>query len=246
MKPETLPVNEIRELKSEISALRSDLNRYAGQGPGLQGTALLAELRNSCADAIVTGCRDMGCDAIGKKAGDCPLWEKCRSTFQMLFEGVLESIRSGHLTPGEITAIRTRMAEMKDHAPFDRCASCFAESEHQLNQQFRMLEAIGACHEEMDTAVAVRSLPEEAATLFSDALGSAVRLQVLKACYDDAKTFTELSNLTGLRGGNLLFHLEKLIKSDIIRQKGERGEYRITLRGYELAGSIAELYQKIR
>jgi len=247
MEPKQLPADELRELKNEISALRSDLNRYTGQAPRLQETPLLAEFRNSCADAIAAGYRESGCDAIGKGAADCPLWEKCRPTFGSIFEGILQSIRSGGLSQEDTAAIRTRLAAMKAHAPFDRCAACFTESENQLSQQLRLLEAIGAYREEPDTGAAVCSLPEdEAATLFSDALGSPVRLQVLKACYADGKTFTDLSKLTGLRGGNLLFHLDKLIKSGIIQQKGDRGEYRITYRGYELAGAAADLFKKVR
>jgi len=247
MEQNQLPSDELRELKSEITALRSDLNRYAGQPPRLQETPLLAEFRNSCADAVAAGYRVSGCDAIEKEAGDCPMWEKCRPAFGRVFESILESIRSGDLSPEDIGAIRTKMETMKAHAAFDRCASCFRETENQMGQQLRLLEAIGVYSEEPDTGAAVRSLPEEeAAALFSDALGSPVRLQVLKACYAGGKTFTDLSKLTGLRGGNLLFHLDKLIKSGIIHQKGDRSEYRITYRGYELAGAAAALYKKVR
>lgn len=247
MTTDPVPADEIRELKSEISALRSDLNRYAGYGSSLQGAAFLTNFRNTCADAIVTGYRESGCDAISREAGDCPLWEKCQPVFGRLFDSVLESIRSGNLSPEEIGVIRTKLAAMKAHASFDRCASCFGESEKQLNQQLRLLEAIGIYSEEPNTGAAVRSLPEEeAAALFGDALASPVRIQVIKALYDDGRTFTDLSKLTGLRGGNLLFHLEKLMKSGIIQQKGDRGEYRITYRGFELAGAAADLFRRVR
>lgn len=246
MTKDTITADELHELRIEIAALRSDMNRYAKQVPRLQGAALLTEFRNNCADAIANGYRETGCDAIGKEARDCPLWEKCRPTFEWLFQAVLEKIRSGEFTPEEIATIRTKLAAMKAHAPFDRCESCFAESEKQLSQQLRLLEAIGVYRKEPDTGAAVRALPEdEAAALFSDALANPIRIQVIKALYDDGKTFTDLSKMTGLRGGNLLFHLDKLIKSGIIQQKGDRGEYRITYRGYELAGMAADLFQKI-
>ena len=54
----------------------------------------------------------------------------------------------------------------------------------------------------------------------------------------------DLGKLTGLRGGNLLFHLEKLISAGMILQKGERKEYVLTARGHDLLGAVAILMEK--
>lgn len=247
MQTDQISTDELRELRAEIAALRSDLNSYTEKAHHLQVTSLLSDVRNSCADVIVNGYRENGCEAIGKEAGDCPLWKKCHPIFRALFGEILENLRTGELSTDSIEAIRSKVAAMRSHAAYERCASCFSEAEKQMNQQFGMLEAIGAYRKETDADTAVRSLPEaEAATLFSDALGSQVRIQILKALYHDGKTFTDLSKLTGLRGGNLLFHLEKLQKSGMILQRWERGEYRISYRGYEVLNAIAELLQKLR
>jgi predicted transcriptional regulator len=60
------------------------------------------------------------------------------------------------------------------------------------------------------------------------------RLQILKSMASETMTFTALSELTGLRGGNLLFHIQKLLESDLILQRHERGDYMITEKGYNL------------
>jgi DNA-binding transcriptional ArsR family regulator/DNA-binding FrmR family transcriptional regulator len=246
MQTDQVPTDELHEIRTEIAALRSDLNRYTEQVHHQQAISLLSDFRNNCADAIVSGYRENGCDAIGKEAGDCSMWKNCRPVFGALFGETLANIQSGELSPDDIEAIRGKMTAMKSQAVNERCASCFSEAENQLNQQLGMLEAIGVCRKEPDTDVAVGSLPEkEAAALFSDALGSPVRIQVLKALYHDGKTFTDLSKLTGIRGGNLLFHLEKLQKCGMILQRAERGEYRISYRGYELLNTVAELVQKL-
>lgn len=246
MATDTIPINELRELKEEISALRNDMNRYATEAPRLRVAPYIEEFRHTCTDAIAESYRESGCDAIGIRAEECPMWENCRTVFSSFFEDVFNRAREGELNPEAIDEITAEIASLKGQAPSERCKSCFAEAEKQLGTQLRLLAAIGMDQTKPDTDTSVRSLPEvEAATLFSDALGSPVRIRVLKALYDDGKTFTDLSKLTGLRGGNLLFHLEKMIKSGIIRQKGERGEYQITYRGYEVAGAASELYQKI-
>src|SRR5660397_112013 len=59
-------------------------------------------------------------------------------------------------------------------------------------------------------------------------LSNKARLQILKAIAIETKTFSALSELTGLRGGNLLFHLQKLLDSGMILQRHERGDYMIT------------------
>ncbi len=61
-------------------------------------------------------------------------------------------------------------------------------------------------------------------------LDSKQRLQILKSLAIETKSFSSLSGLTG-RGGNLLFHLEKLLRSGMILQRHERGDYMITEKG---------------
>ncbi len=246
MQTEQIQTNELHEIRTEIAALRSDLNRYTEQTYYQQATSLLSDFRDNCADAIVESYRENGCDAIGKEAGDCPMWENCRPVFGALFGEMLENIRSGELSSDDIETIRGKLNALKAHAVNERCVSCFSEAENQLNQQLGMLEAIGVCRISPGAGSAVPSLSEEkAASFFSDALGSPVRIQILKALHNDGKTFTDLSKLTGIRGGNLLFHLDKLQKSGMIIQRGERGEYRISYRGYEVLNTVVELVQKL-
>jgi len=45
------------------------------------------------------------------------------------------------------------------------------------------------------------------------------RLLMLKALLEGSKNFSELSRLTGLRGENLLFHLQKLLETGMILQR---------------------------
>ena len=246
MQTEQVQSNELHEIRIEIAALRSELNRYTEQTQNHNAVSLMSDFRENCAEAIVSGYRENGCDAIGKEAGDCPMWEQCRPVFGTLFDETLENIRSGELTSDDIKTIHEKLNALKTHAVNERCASCFAEAEKQLNQQLGMLEAIGVYHTETDIGAAVSSLAEEdVSTLFSDALGSPLRVQILKALYLDSRSFTDISKLTGLRGGNLLFHLEKLQKSMLIVQHGERGEYRISYRGHEVLNAVAELVQKL-
>ena len=65
-------------------------------------------------------------------------------------------------------------------------------------------------------------------------LSNKQRLQILKSMASETKTFSSLSELTGLRGGNLLFHIQKLLENDLIIQRHDRGDYMITKKGFNL------------
>ena len=52
-----------------------------------------------------------------------------------------------------------------------------------------------------------------------------------------------MTHLTGLRGGNLLFHIKKMTDSGMILQRHERGDYVITYKGYKTVNAIAVLHK---
>ena len=68
---------------------------------------------------------------------------------------------------------------------------------------------------------------------------------MLRALSTGSKSFSELSRVTGLRGGNLLFHLQKLTDSKIVSQRNERGNYFLTQRGYAILHGLAGLYKDL-
>lgn len=76
-------------------------------------------------------------------------------------------------------------------------------------------------------------------------LASVQRFQILKALTVQTRTFSDISQLTGLRGGNLLFHIKKLNDASMILQRHERGDYIITDKGYKALTAISELFQTL-
>jgi DNA-binding transcriptional ArsR family regulator len=64
-----------------------------------------------------------------------------------------------------------------------------------------------------------------------DPLGNPQRLEIMKALMDQPKSYSMLSSMTGLKGGNLLFHLGKLTSTGMIAQNQERGDYSLTEKG---------------
>jgi len=72
------------------------------------------------------------------------------------------------------------------------------------------------------------------------------RLEILKAVSFEMKSFSAFSELTSLRGGNLLFHLQKLLDNGLILQMHERGDYMITDKGLKILQGLQEIYSSLQ
>ena len=60
------------------------------------------------------------------------------------------------------------------------------------------------------------------------------RLKILKSIVLEPQSFSNLSKLTNLKGGNLIFHINKLQKNDLIFQKQDHQEYMLTTKGFKV------------
>lgn len=230
------------QILNEILELKSDLKKYSEQVHNLQATAFFTEFRKNCAEVMINGYRENGSDSIGKAAGNCEHWQKCKPMFGKLLGRLLDSIKTGEVSSEEILSIWKKARLFRSRAPFEHCTACHDEVKKQLDNQIRMLQAIGVYQGEEDASELVRLMPEEeSSALFNDALSSPIRIHILKLLYHGGKSFTDLSTETGLRGGNLLFHLEKLQKSGMIHKKGE---YLMSYRGYEVLHTVARLFKQ--
>jgi predicted transcriptional regulator len=78
-----------------------------------------------------------------------------------------------------------------------------------------------------------------------ESLCHAKRFEILKAISGQTMSFSALSKLTDLRGGNLLFHLQKLTDSGMILQQHERGDYMITSKGFKVMEGIGDIYSSL-
>lgn len=243
---ETSEIAEIAALRHEIAELRDDLRRYAVPG-GRQVDRLFAEFRQRCAEAAVRGHIENANDLIGREASGCPLEGQCRAGFAALFEGALVHLEAGEIPVRAVSAIRERLADLQQNAPTDHCAPCFQEVERLFDRQVRMLEAIHVLGDERGVGSTIADLsPEDVAGRICYPLSSPHRVRILKALYQEERSFSDLAGVTGLRGGNLLFHLEKLLETGLISQRKDRGEYSITLWGCEALAALAGLCRQIR
>jgi DNA-binding HxlR family transcriptional regulator len=72
------------------------------------------------------------------------------------------------------------------------------------------------------------------------------RMQILKLLLAQSRTFSEISGITGMKGGNLLFHLQKLAEAKMISQRHERGDYLLTDKGLNVLETLSDLFEESR
>lgn len=230
-------------LLGEITALRSDLNRFRSEVITNKTNSMFSEFKNQCAATMINGSLESALHLSGIDGNSCSNWIQCRSAFIDIFDELAESVQNGELSENRIEDIRIKFHEMKAmSAEAPSCSQCFKHVELYFNEQIGMLEKMNFYRNDNNKPLMIQNLQEkQISSMVGEALSSTSRVQILKALYEDGKSFTELSKITNLRAGNLLFHLEKLLDKELIRQREERSEYQITLRGHHLLNSMLDL-----
>lgn len=170
----------------------------------------------------------------------CARREQCAEVFYRIIRESALKVGDGTVTPDEIAAQKERLQTLREKAPSSACDACFDATLLLLEKQTEIAEGLGL-RDEPNRAEIAEIPVEEAVRDFLEPAASVPRLTVLKALADGSLSFSDLSRLTGLRGGNLLFHLSRLEEAGLIVQRRNRGEYHLTGTGYLCLQGIARI-----
>lgn len=182
---------------------------------------------------------------LWKMGENCPNRDACLETIYHCFELLLGYLQGGEMRAAEYIAVRKKFEEAQKCCTLDSCRGCLAAANRFFSSETKLLQDAGI-YKVNEQEMQIQEMDEEAvAALVGEPLSNVVRIKMLKALEDQPMSFAELGKLTGLRGGNLLFHLEKLSGCGMILQKGERKEYAITECGRELLQAAAVLMKKL-
>jgi DNA-binding transcriptional ArsR family regulator len=236
---------DIVAIKSQLTDINENLRRFIERSNQQYLESLLDGCRNNFSDIIVgyaTGEIEQGLEKNMVKI--CHMRDACKSIFSELLKRNIEQIKEGKVHEESINKARSKIKELRDKAQYDQCNNCFSEASQIFDKQVDLMRSLKIYREEGDLKEAISELPDEGIVEeMLEPLSNRQRMQIMKALSTETKTFSALSSLTGLRGGNLLFHLQKLMDSGMILQRNERGDYMITEKGYMTLKGIAEIYR---
>jgi len=238
-------LTEIRELKTEIAGLRTELKRFIENANLQHVDGILSDLKKNYADLFTNHQIDSAkVDLSSHMVNDCKMRSKCFELFMDFLQNTARHIKDGQVSDEIIQSYREQMKVLRKKGPYDKCDTCFSEVHQLFEKQVDLMQSLGIYTKfggnkdiiaEISDDVVVKDLLEPVA--------NTQRFQILKALLVQTRTFSEISQLTGLRGGNLLFHIKKLAHTGMILQRHERGDYIITDKGFKTMTAISELHK---
>lgn len=237
-------LTEIRELKNEVTGLRMDLKRFVEHANQQHVQTALTDLKQNYAGLFVNDQLDTAKSELSSNmVVDCGMRDKCYGVFLDFLQNTSQHIKDGQVSEELIQSYREQLKNMQEAGPYDRCDTCFSQVCRLFEKQVDLMQSLGIYAKSGSTQEIITDIPEE--TVVKDLLepvANIQRFQILKSLAIQTRTFSDMSNMTGLRGGNLLFHIKKLTDSGMILQRHERGDYVITDKGFKTLNAVSQLY----
>ncbi|WP_292373600.1 winged helix-turn-helix domain-containing protein [Methanosarcina sp. UBA411] len=239
---------ELHSIKEEVTSLRNDFSRFLQRANQQHIEGIIGEMRKSFMKPMVDYlCEDASERMHTRMTAECGMREFCEKAFRELFQETAELVGRGKVEAETIKLYRNRLEELKKEAKSPNCSKCFSEATNLFEKQVKLMRSLQIYEDrEEDKKIDISGIePEKLVTEVCEPVANRQRLLMLKALSGESKTFSELSKLTGLRGGNLLFHLQKLLETGMVLQRNERGDYIITRKGYSTLQGLSRIYSEI-
>ena len=243
MKTEVGSANEISELKSKLDLMHRDIKRMMENSNKEYLDLMLKNLKKDFLNCI-TGhfSEDIETSLERGMVDKCQMRDNCKSKFTELLEKNANLIKQDEVPETHVTGSRGELENLRAEAPFDKCDVCFSEVTDVFEKQLKLMRSLHIYNGPEEKKIDISDISEDSLVReVFEPLSNRQRIQIIKAVAVETKTFTALSQLTGLRGGNLLFHIQKLLDSNMIIQRHERGDYMITEKGYQVLKVISQL-----
>lgn len=235
---------EILEIKKKLYEIHNDMKRFVEQSSQQHLEHVLSGSRTNFTNAIIGHVLD---DIDGGLESNmvkkCDMRETCKSNFTGFLQKNASLIKQDEVHEDVILKNQSDLNDMRNNAPAKQCEKCFSNVQMLFGKQVDLMRSLQIYNTDKEKKQDISLLPEELIVNdILEPLSNKQRLQIMKAIAIETKTFSALTELTGLRGGNLLFHLQKLLDSGMILQRHERGDYMITDKGFKVLRSIGDMY----
>lgn len=239
-------LDELSEIKAELSSLNRAVSRVLEHSTHQHMNMMFSEMKNDLSRPLINYMMHDTRDTLnGNMPDDCEQKNLCRDALEKLLHEMSLLLLDKEMDEGKLMEYQERFDGLMKLASTDNCGSCTAHASRVFKKQMELLRTVGSSvnfRPEHDKVTSIVDLPDEVVSSICEPLANKQRLLILKTLSTETKSFSELSKITGLRGGNLLFHLQKLLDTNMILQRTERGDYLLTNKGYSTLRGIAELY----
>jgi DNA-binding transcriptional ArsR family regulator len=239
---------EVKAIREKLSEMHSDIKKVMEFTRRLRLEAAFESSRQEYSNALLSHLfEDIDTGLERNMVKKCPEKQKCTSAFTALLQQNAGLIKKNRVDETLISDNRKKLEELRCEAPYSKCEKCFSEVSSLLVKQVNLMRSIRIYADNQEQKQDISAL--KTSVLMSEILepvSNLQRLEILKAVAFETKSFSAFSELTGLRGGNLLFHLQKLTDSGLLLQQHERGDYMITEKGFRILQGLNEIYSSLQ
>jgi DNA-binding transcriptional ArsR family regulator len=244
-KQETIEAKTINEKLSEI---HSDIKKVMEFTSRLHLEAALEISRQENSNALLSYLfEDINSGLERNMVKKCPEKQRCTSAFTAILQQNAGLIKKKRVDDTLIAENRKKLEELKCEAPYNKCDKCFSEVSSLLTKQVNLMRSMKIYTENQEYKSDISNF--KISVVMSEILepvSNPQRLEILRAVAFETKSFSAFSEITGLRGGNLFFHLQKLTDSGMILQQHERGDYMITEKGFRILQGLNDIYSSLQ
>jgi len=234
-------------IKQELHSLRDELRRFIERTNQIHVNSIISDLRNEYSGLLANHQVEQASDCLNHAmVHECKMHDTCFQVFLDFLTTTSKHIRNGEITEEIVKSYENQLEELKKKGPFKKCDVCFTEVYRLFGKQVDLMRSLGILNRKEVDTIPIEIADEDIVSQIIEPLASTNRFQIIQAVSTDTKTFSELSHLTKLRGGNLLFHIKKLQEAGMIIQRHERGDYIITEKGFLVLRSVRETYMDLQ
>ena len=185
---------------------------------------ILSDLKKNYADLVTNHQIDTAKVGLSSHmVNDCKMRSKCFELFMDFLQNTARHIKDEQVSDEIIQSYREQMKVLRKKGPYDKCDTCFSEVYRLFEKQVDLMQSLGIYKKTGDNVEwPAESVDDSVVKDVLEPVANVQRFQILKSLMVQTRTFSDISHLTGLRGGNLLFHIKKLTDSGLILQRYER------------------------
>jgi DNA-binding transcriptional ArsR family regulator len=236
------------DIDTKLDSIRQDLKRLMERSNKEYLDMMLTNLKKEFINSVTSYVSDDRKNSLERGMVDpCDLRETCKARFNEFLANNEDLIHQDNVSNDIINEKKAELGELKKGAPFGECNICFSEVNSLFEKQLSLISSLKIYSTNGEKMTAISAIHEEIMVKsVLEPLSNKQRLQILKSMASETRTFSSLSEITGLKGGNLLFHIQKLLETDLILQRHERGDYMITKKGFNLLRILADFQKSIQ
>ena len=234
--------SKIDRLTEEIVSLRQDIQSILQKEQKSESNLNDASEREKIIQPLKEREISIASESLKKEmVQDCQVREKCYHVFMDFLRQVNDLILEENISEQLISAYRKKVQSLQKNPRFEACPTCFTEINRLFEQHISLLKALNLHNHTNDQPQeSFFSIPDFVSSIL-EPLSNEQRFMIVQAVSQSPKSYSELSQITRLRGGNLLFHVNKLEQKNLIVQRCDRGDYLITPRGKIALDKILDL-----